>query len=93
MPEEKKSVKLPHNIIIEDRSRLMVTGVSNVDSFDEQTVVLITEKGELTIRGVNLNISKFNVETGELSMDGNIYALVYTNSQKQQGGLFSRLFR
>lgn len=93
MPEEKRSVKLPHNIIIEDRSKLMVTGVANVDSFDEQTVVLVTEMGELTIRGVNLNISKFNVETGELSMDGSIYALVYTNSQKQQGGLISRLFR
>ncbi len=93
MAEEKKVVKTPHNVILEDRSRLMVTGVNDVDSFDEQTVVLVTDQGELTVRGGDLHISRFNVETGELNMEGRILALVYTDSQKQQGGFFGRLFR
>ena len=45
------------------------------------------------MRGGDLHISRFNVETGELNMEGRILALVYTDSQKQQGGFFGRLFR
>ena len=51
MPEEKKTISLPHNLVLEDRRSLMVSGVSDVDSFDEQTVIVFTEMGELTVRG------------------------------------------
>lgn len=93
MADEKRTVKIPHNVILEDRSKLMVTGVSDVDSFDDQTVVILTEMGELTVRGGNLHISRFNQETGELNLDGNVFALVYTEDRKQQGSFIGRLFR
>lgn len=35
---------------MEDRKTLTLTGISDVDSFDEQTVVLITDIGELIIK-------------------------------------------
>lgn len=92
MAEEKKVVKTPHNVIMEDRTRLMVTGVNDVDSFDEQTVVLVTDQGELTVRGGDLHISRFNVETGELNMEGRILAMIYTDSQKQQGAFSAACF-
>lgn len=46
MTEESKVQALPHNLIMENRNRLTVSGVSDVDSFDEQTVVIFTQMGE-----------------------------------------------
>ncbi len=94
MLEEKKIIKLPHNIILEDRKMLSISGVEDIDSFDESMVVLFTELGELTIKGNNLHINKLNVDTGELTMDGNIFALVYSEQQqKKQNGMFSKMFK
>ena len=72
MAEEKKTVKLPHSVILENRKSLTATGVSNVDSFDEQAIVAYTDLGELTIKGKGLNISRLNIETGELNVTGDI---------------------
>ena len=71
---------------------MTVTGVTDVDSFDEQTVVLNTEIGELLVKGYDLRISKIDVESGELTLDGELYALSYSD-QQPKGGLLSRLFR
>ncbi|MBC8545334.1 sporulation protein YabP [Clostridiaceae bacterium NSJ-31] len=94
MAEEKKLVKMPHNLILEDRHTLTVSGVEDIDSFDEETVVLFTDMGELTIKGESLHINKLNVDTGELNVEGQIHSLVYTNDDARRGGgLFARLFR
>ena len=54
MQENGKALKRKHNLIMEDRKTLTLTGISDVDSFDEQTVVLITDIGELIIKGDSL---------------------------------------
>lgn len=94
MQEEKKTVTLPHNLVLEDRRSLTVSGVSDVDSFDEQTVIVFTEMGELTVRGEQLHINKLSVDTGDLSIEGKISSLTYTDEgPRQGGGFFSRVFR
>ena len=93
MVEEKKAVKLPHNLILEGRKFLTISGVSDVDSFDDQTVVAYTDLGELTIRGKNLHIKKLSLETGELALEGEISSLSYSDNQPITGGILSRLFR
>lgn len=93
MVEEKKEVKLQHNIILQNRKTLIVSGVVDVDSFDEQCVIIFTDVGELIIKGVNLHINKLSIETGELSLDGEIDSLTYSNTPQQTGGFFSRLLR
>lgn len=93
MPEDNRILKMHHNIIMENRKSLTVTGVMDIDSFDEQTVVVFTEQGELTIKGENLHINKIDVDTGDLALEGEVSSLVYTENQQQRGGFFSRLFR
>jgi len=93
MAEEKKLIKMQHNLIMENRKTLTVTGVMDIDSFDEQSVIVFTEQGELTIRGENLHINKIDVDTGEMLMEGDIDSLGYSDAQPQKGGLFARLFR
>ncbi|MBW7573680.1 sporulation protein YabP [Caproiciproducens faecalis] len=92
MAEEKKSVKVPHSLILENRRALTATGVSNVDSFDEQTIVAYTDLGQLIIKGTKLQINKLNIETGELTLTGDISAMSYSENQLS-GGFFSRLFK
>ena len=41
MPDEKNMPSMPHNLVLEDRRLLTVSGVSDVDSFDEETVVVL----------------------------------------------------
>ena len=89
-----KKAGMPHNLILEDRKKLVVSGVEDVDSFDEQTVIVFTEMGELTVRGEQLHINKLSVDTGDLSIEGKISSLTYTDEgPRQGGGFFSRVFR
>ena len=93
MVDEKRTVKLPHSLILENRKSLTVTGVSDIDSFDEQSVVAYTDLGELTIRGRNLHINKLSLEVGELTLDGEVSSMTYTDNQSNNVGFLSKLFR
>lgn len=93
MPDEKRTNSVPHNLVLEDRRILTVSGVSDVDSFDEETVVVFTDLGELTVRGTNLHINRLSVEVGELTVEGNIAALIYSDETPKSGGFFSKVFR
>ena len=66
-----------HNIIIEGRKKLSLSGVTDVDRFDENTVVLYTSMGELTVRGSDLHVSDLSVTSGEMNIEGDIDSLVY----------------
>lgn len=90
--DDKKVVPMPHQLLLEDRERLTISGVSDVDSFDETTIVVYTDLGELTIKGDNLHISRLNVETGDLKVEGTIAALTYAEPAVK-GGFFGRLFK
>lgn len=76
-----------HGVIIENREKMTVSGVLDVDSFDEQTVVLLTEKGKMTVRGDGLKVLGFTVETGDLQLQGNIIALGYSTTDRKNGFL------
>ena len=91
--DEKLIHKLPHNIIMEDRKKLSVSGVTDIDSFDEQTIIAITDLGELTIRGWNLHITRLNLEQSELMVDGDISSLTYTDVRPKAQGFFSKVLR
>ena len=93
MVEEKKKAG-PHNVVMEDRKRLTVTGVTEIDSFDEQTVVLFCDTGELAIRGEGLHINRIDVDAGELNLEGvRIDALSYADNLPSRGGIWGKLFR
>ncbi len=83
-----------HNAILEDRQRLMLTGVTDVDSFDEKQVGLYTQLGELTIRGKNLHVNEMSLESGELTVEGDIQALIYGEKDRTKKlGFIGKLFR
>ena len=93
MAEKMQTVQKPHHLFLENRRVLSLTGVSDVNSFDDKTVVAITDIGELSVQGANLQITKLSLETGDLSLEGRVDSLTYTENRKRAGGLFGRLFR
>ena len=90
---EKNAVSYPHRLILDERSRLTVTGVEDVESFDEEAIVMLTAKGALQIRGSGLRVDKLSLEGGELTVEGLVDSLQYEETQPESQGFFSRLFR
>lgn len=93
--EEKKMTKM-QNIILENRSKLLVSGVLDVLNFDEQIITIDTELGILIIKGNNLHLNKFNLESTELSVEGDIISLVYndkSNVKKNGESLLTKIFK
>lgn len=88
--------KLPnhkeHSVSIKNREEMTLTGVCEVVSFTDSTVVLKTGLGELLIKGDCLNIGRLNTETGELFVCGTITLLRYSKLKKD-GGMFEGLFK
>lgn len=87
-------IKREQNLILENRKKLLISGVSDVDSFNESNVFLFTSLGELRIRGRNLHINEMNIENGDLCVEGEISAMIYGDSNKTQKlGFFKKIIK
>ncbi len=92
MANEERALDLPHRLTLEGRARLAVTGITEIESFDENTVVLYTTRGTLVIHGRQLHLSTLSVDGGQASVDGTIDSLTYEDEQRGGSGFLSRLF-
>lgn len=91
MPYEEKL--MPHHITLDGRSSLTVSGVQDVESFDENTIVMLTVKGTLVVRGESLHIEKLSLDGGDLRVEGAVDSLTYEDEGREKGGFLSRLLR
>lgn len=81
MAAEVSAVK-KHNVILEERSKLSISGVTDVESFDENEISLYTTLGELSIKGKCLHVDEMSLETGELSITGDVKSMVYGDKDR-----------
>ena len=91
--DDRARPELSHHVILEEREQLIVSGVEEVESFDENTIVMYTSRGTLVVRGEGLHIEKLSLDGGDLKVEGEIDSLTYEDDRRERGGLFSRLFR
>ena len=82
---------MSHHVILEEREQLVISGVEEVESFDESTIFLTTAQGCLEIQGEELHIEKLSLDGGDLKVEGRVNALIYGEERREQGGLLSRL--
>ena len=83
-----------HKLSIENREKLTISAVEDVESFDDEKVVVITDMGTLTVSGGNFRISRLNVDDGQLVIEGDIDGLEYSDTMDDgRGGFFGRLFK
>lgn len=81
--------QLPHKLSLEERSRLTMTGVTEVVSFQETSVVLHTSLGTLIIQGNDLKLKTLSLEGGQVAVDGQISAIIY---EEPRSGGWRQLF-
>ncbi len=81
-----------HRLELVGRERLVVSGVEDVDRFDETGIVMSTAAGTLVVTGEDLHIGKLSLDGGELHVDGRIDSVTYEDEGQSRGGFFSRLF-
>ncbi|PAE22895.1 MULTISPECIES: sporulation protein YabP [Bacillaceae] len=84
-----------HDVIMRGRRLLDITGVKQVESFDNEEFLLETVMGFLAIRGQNLQMKNLDVDKGIVSIKGKVFDLVYIDDQNgdKAKGFFSKLFR
>lgn len=82
-----------HKITLVGREKLEITGVEEVESFDESTIIMSTNLGELIVRGEGLHIETLSLDGGALKVEGRVESLTYEEPRETGGGLLSRLFR
>lgn len=98
--DEKRFLKtgakeINQNVILENRKKMSISGVLDVESFDEDNVSLFTEAGMLNIKGASLRINKLSVESGDVTVEGEISSLTYTDDDPaaKGGSIFKKLFK
>jgi len=95
--EDRKSINsnVIQNLILENRSKLSVSGVLDVLSFDDQIIIIETELGLLTVKGDNLRINKLSIDTSEVIVEGEIISLTYSNKDldKKNESFLGKIFK
>ena len=93
MDEKKSSGQ--HSVLVNNRRNGTVTGVKEVDSFNENEIQMLTECGRLLIKGENLHVKELHLEKGEAQIEGKINSLTYATNGRQQDrkSLVKRMFQ
>ncbi len=81
-----------HRLELVGREKLTVSGVEDVERFDEGAIVMSTTVGTLVVSGTELHIGKLSLDGGELHVDGQIDSIAYDDSGRDRGGFLSRIF-
>ncbi len=79
----------PQELRLENREKLTVSGVSEVESFDEAAVALATCRGLLVVRGKELHLQSLSLDGGCVCIRGQIDGLSFEELRK--GGFLRRL--
>ncbi|MDD2434932.1 MAG: sporulation protein YabP [Bacilli bacterium] len=87
---------LNHNITINERKNIVVTGVNKIDSFNNEEFLMETSMGYILIKGLDLEIIKLDTYQGNVSIKGKINSLNYMEDslkKEKEEGIFSKLFK
>ena len=82
----------PHTLSLDNRHILSLSGVTDVQGFDEETVNIVTTLGVLIVKGRSLHISKLSLETSEVVIDGEVSSMHYLAGSEKKG-IMARIFK
>lgn len=83
-----------HVVNIDNRERVSVTEVTDIESFNEDIILLTLKNGGLIIRGEDLHIQKLDLEEGRVLISGAISSAVYTEKKdRQEKGFLKKILK
>lgn len=92
MYEQKTAQKRTHDLIMKNRDNLEISGVYDVEGFDEKEINCFTDFGQLIIRGERLHVENMDTSSGQMKITGQVSALIYT-AEKRHSSFVSKLFK
>jgi len=69
--------ELKHSVVLDQRSKAVITGVMDVSSFHENEIVLKVQDGLMVIGGEGLHVGRLSLEEGKLDVEGHVDSIVY----------------
>lgn len=92
MEKQEKDLMQPmsHTVLIEGRRRVRITGVTEVESFQEDELTVLTQAGLLSIWGEELKLGKLNPDDGQVLLEGNISSIEYEQPEPERRPFFFR---
>ena len=91
MEDNKNKNLKKHSVLIENRSKMQITGVCQVISAQPNSIVIKTNEGGLSISGSDLHVEKLVLEDSFLEIVGNVTMVKYNNNVGKS--FFKRLFK
>lgn len=88
-------IEQSHKVEVNERREIEISGVKELDSFDNEEFLLETTMGYLIVRGEQLQLKNLNVEAGFLQIRGKLYEITYLDNHEgdRAKGLFGKLFK
>ena len=93
--ENNYNVQQHHTLEMKDRKNLSLTGVKNIESFDNEEFLVETNLGFLLVKGKGLSLGKMDTDNGDLVIKGIIESMNYVSGgvKGQKGSMMKRIFR
>ena len=92
---DEKKIHSAHNLILENRQNVKMTGIKDIKSFDEKEILLLTAEGKLMLKGLQFHVKGLDLEKGEAVLEGHVDSLIYLSKEsgKKEESLLKRMFR
>lgn len=85
----KQAEQINNKILLENRNKLNITGVTKMISSNETLIVMQVKNTRLTVCGKAIRIEKLDIENGILDASGEFDSIKYSD----HGGVFKRIFK
>lgn len=83
-----------HSMTLTDRKSMTVTGVTDTERFDEDTIIIYTCAGMMTIKGRGMKVGELSLESGNMTLTGEISSVTYGDRDRTgKTGVLGKLFR
>lgn len=89
-------IKQNHELKLENRNKLSISGISKIDSLNSEEFLIQTSYGLLLVKGDNLTMQQLDIDKGNIWIEGNVTGLEYINDskeKKQKSGFVGKLFK
>lgn len=84
----KKAENQNSRVVLENRSRLSITGVARVDSTNETSIIIMVRDSKMCVSGSAMHITRLSIEEGVVEIEGTINSIKYSG-----GNVLKRIFK
>lgn len=83
-----------HVMHIDARERATITEVADVESFNDEIILISLKTGGLVIKGHKLHIQKLDLAEGKVVITGDILSATYTEKRdKKEKGFLKKILK